>query len=210
MAIFTRVKFNDMPKIITLAHQKGGVGKSTLAFNLAHKFKKYVKTAVVDIDPQGTIIQLSSMIEGYDVLDKPKDINDLLKMNYDVIFVDTPPYLSNLLSDLIGFSSLVIVPTKAGIADLMAIRSTIDMLKEGGAENKALVVFNMIKPHTNLTKEIKDMVTEYGIDISKNMISDLVAFTRSFVNNGLEKRGNKTAQNQLNELTIEVLSKINN
>ena len=199
-----------MPKIITLAHQKGGVGKSTLAFNLAHKFKDHVKTAVVDIDPQGTIIQLSPMIEGYDVLNKPEDIKDLLEMNYDVIFVDTPPYLTNLLGDLIACSSLIIVPTKAGIADLMAIRSTIDMLKDNKAEKKAMIVFNMVKPNTNLTQEIKDMVTDYGIAISKTMISDLVAFTRSLVNNGLEKRSNQTAQNQLDELTKEVLSRINN
>ena len=199
-----------MPKIITLAHQKGGVGKSTLAFNLAHKFKNHVKTAVVDIDPQGTMIQISPMIVGYEVLTKPKNIKDILKMDYDVIFVDTPPYLSNLLTDLIKYSDLIIVPTKAGIADLMAIRSTIDMLKEAKAEKKALIVFNMIKPNTNLTDEIKDMATKYGIDISKTMISDLVAFTRSFVNNGLEKSSNKTAENQLDELTKEVLQKINN
>lgn len=199
-----------MSKIITLAHQKGGVGKSTLAFNLAHKFKDHVKTAVVDIDPQGTITQISPMIEGYDVLAKPNKIKDLLELDYDVIFVDTPPYLSNLLIDLIEHSDLIIVPTKAGIADLMAIRSTIDMLKEGKAKNKSLIVFNMVKSNTSITDEIKKMTSEYGIEISKTMISDLVAFTRSFVNNGLEKGSNKNAQKQLDELTEEILIKINN
>ena len=199
-----------MPKIITLAHQKGGVGKSTLAFNLAHKFKAHVKTAVVDIDPQGTMIQISPMIEGYAVLNKPKNIKDLLGLDYDVIFVDTPPYLSNLLTDLIVYSDLIIVPTKAGIADLMAIRSTINMLKESKAENKSLIVFNMVKPNTTITDEIKSMTSEYGIEISKTAVSDLVAFTRSFVNNGLEKSSNRNAQNQLDELTEEILIKINN
>lgn len=199
-----------MPKIITLAHQKGGVGKSTLAFNLAHKFKDYVRTAVVDIDPQGTMIQISPMIEGYEVFPKPNDMKDLLGMDHDVIFVDTPPYISNLLADLIDISDLIIVPTKAGIADLMAIRSTIDMLKERKAEKRALIVFNMIKPNTNLTDEIKEMATEYGVDISTTMVSDLVAFTRSLVNNGLERSSSKTAENQLSDLTNEVLDKINN
>lgn len=198
-----------MPKIITLAHQKGGVGKSTLAFNLAHKFKDHVRTAVIDVDPQGTMIQISPLIEGYEVLQKPKNIKDILNMDYDVLFVDTPPYLSNILTDLIKYSDLIIVPTKVGIADLMAIRSTIDMIKEAKAIKKSLIVFNMVKPNTTLTEEIKSMAEEYGVGISKTMVSDLVAFTRSFVNNGLEKGASKTAENQLNDLTEEVLKMIN-
>lgn len=43
---------------VTIAHQKGGVGKSTLALNLAHSFSENVRTALTDTDPQGSIVQL--------------------------------------------------------------------------------------------------------------------------------------------------------
>ena len=50
---------NDSPIIITLSHQKGGVGKSTLAFNLAAYFQKQGDAcAVVDSDLQGTITEI--------------------------------------------------------------------------------------------------------------------------------------------------------
>ena len=51
-----------MPKIITLAHQKGLVDKSTLNANLAASFKNYVSTVISDIDQQGTITQIQYLI----------------------------------------------------------------------------------------------------------------------------------------------------
>ena len=50
-----------MSKIITIAHQKGGVGKSTLALNLSYRFSHDVKIALTDVDPQGTIMNLNKM-----------------------------------------------------------------------------------------------------------------------------------------------------
>ena len=53
-----------MPKILTIASQKGGVGKSTLAVNLACSVSKYSRTAIIDTDPQGTVAQLAKMYDG--------------------------------------------------------------------------------------------------------------------------------------------------
>jgi chromosome partitioning protein len=53
-------------KIITVAHQKGGVGKTTLALNLGFCLKHSLRVAILDSDPQGSISGLGEYagIEG--------------------------------------------------------------------------------------------------------------------------------------------------
>jgi len=48
-----------MPKFILITHQKGGVGKSTLAFNLASNIKEVTKTCIIDMDYQGSLVLVS-------------------------------------------------------------------------------------------------------------------------------------------------------
>ena len=66
----------------------------------------------------------------------------------------------------------------------------------------------MVKPNTTLTEEIKNQISEYNIRVSKTMISDLVSFTRSVLVNGVSD--NINAQQQIDNLTKEILTLINN
>jgi chromosome partitioning protein len=48
--------------LITFAHQKGGVGKSTLCLNVALAFANRLSVGIVDIDPQGSIRDISHFL----------------------------------------------------------------------------------------------------------------------------------------------------
>ncbi|MDB4927036.1 ParA family protein, partial [Mucilaginibacter sp.] len=117
-----------MAKIITVAHQKGGVGKSTMALNLALCFQDQLKVALVDSDLQGSIYHVKDDFPGLAILSSDK-ISDIPHLNYDLVIIDTPPYLSNKLTELFQLSDFVLVPTKAGFFDVMAIRSTLALIK---------------------------------------------------------------------------------
>ncbi|MGI4020287.1 MAG: AAA family ATPase [Janthinobacterium lividum] len=200
-----------MKKIITLAHQKGGVGKSTLSLNLAYSFKDHLNTALIDLDPQGTISQLKPMINGIDVYSG--SLKTISNTDHEIIIVDTPPYLSADFPKLFSLSDLVIIPTKAGIADLMAIRSTINMLKDAmklKPQLKTKIVFNMVKSSSSIFHEIKEMLDEYQIAVFDTMISDRVSFVRSLAaNNGIYSSEDTKAKEEVDALTGEIISTLN-
>lgn len=192
-----------MAKIILTTHQKGGVGKSTLTFNMALALKNEVKVCIIDLDLQGSLWRSRT------ALDIPifsgDEMNGVLKSDFDFIFIDTPPYLNEKLPELSKLANVIVIPTKTGIYDLLAIDDTINVIKDSKAEKKALIVFNMVKPNTTLTNEMHEAMEKYKIPIAKNYISDLVAFTRSAINNEVT---DPKAKSQIENLTREVLEKI--
>ncbi|MFV8334259.1 AAA family ATPase [Flavobacterium sp. GSP14] len=195
-----------MPKIILITHQKGGVGKSTLTFNLAQNIAANSRVAVLDFDLQGSLSQLEELVNDFKIIPYQDKLESISELQYDFIFIDTPPYLSNHLAKLISISDLIIVPTKAGILDLLAIKSTLAIIEQEKRTIDTLVVFNMIKPNTTLTLDILIGLEEYNVKIATAHISDLVAFTRSVLLKGVSN--DKNAQKQIDQLTEEILTKL--
>jgi len=126
-----------MPIIIAVAHQKGGVGKSTIAANLAAYFRTQgANSAIVDADIQGSITNLVETYGEDNVYGSIKlvprheynDFSDLQKRQEDILFIDTPPYLSTDLDEIFLISDYVLVPTKISPLDMLAIEATIELL----------------------------------------------------------------------------------
>lgn len=193
-----------MSKIILVTHQKGGVGKSTIAFNLAKNLSEYSKVAIIDTDHQGSIIKLKELISGLDVFAYENKKDWIKNLQYDFIIIDTPPYLSENLLEFISLSDLIVIPTKIGILDVLAMKQTIDLIESIQRKQNILVVVNMLKPKTTLTQDIIKELEEYQVRIAKTMISDLVSFTRSPIYNGIDS--DKKAKSQLDDLTKEILT----
>jgi chromosome partitioning protein len=191
-----------MAKIITIAHQKGGVGKSTLALNLALCFQDQLSVALVDTDLQGSLYHIREDFPAIAVIGVDK-LSDLRQLPYDLIIVDTPPYLSHKLPELFAQSDFILVPTKAGFFDVMAIRSTIALINE--ARGKAGIVLNMVKPRSGITQEVAELLQMLDTPLFDARIHDRVSIARSSMTSGILKSGDTKAKAEFMALAEELV-----
>ncbi|MCD8739315.1 ParA family protein [Mucilaginibacter roseus] len=196
-----------MAKIITLAHQKGGVGKSTLAINLALTFQDQLSVALVDTDLQGSLYHLREDFPNLTIIGSDQ-LKDTQRLDYDLIIVDTPPYLSNRLPELFRRSDFILVPTKAGFFDVMAIRSTLALIEE--AKGKAGIVLNMVKPRSGLTNDVSNLLQNMGTPLLKSRVHDRVSIARSSITGGILNSGDSKAKAELMALAEEIVERLAN
>ena len=210
-----------MPLIITLAHQKGGVGKSTLATNLRGYFAGGgYKAVLVDIDPQGSLSKLVSTFSeqegrepehviGRDNFATFGDLTELLAL-YQIAIIDTPPYLSNDLEAVFAMTDLVLVPCKASPLDVLAIGDTLDLIRRSQAQRPQLlaaIVLTMTITGTDFTASIRRELEKTGFPVVKTEIGNRVAYMRSLLRaNTVLGDENRKARDEIENLGKELIS----
>lgn len=124
-------------KTIAVISQKGGAGKTTLALHLAvcAELRKK-KTIVVDLDPQRSSFEWGQKraSELPEVLaSTPEKMAELQKkaaeIKTDLLIIDTAPHSNKSAAIAAQLADLVLIPCRASILDIRAIKSTIALLK---------------------------------------------------------------------------------
>jgi len=195
-------------KIITVAHQKGGVGKTTLALNLAACFAQGLKVGILDTDIQGSLSGIKDDLDNIAFIPFDGQLNRLAEQPFDILIIDTPPYLTNQLPDLFAVSDFVLVPSKVGFFDVMAIKATIEFLKQAEKKRPQLkygVVLNMVKPRTGLNKSVQNILNSYGAALLTTTVADRVSYTRSAITSGIFASDDDKAKEEITELADEIL-----
>jgi chromosome partitioning protein len=208
-----------MPLIISVAHQKGGVGKSTLALNLTSFFKRNgAESAVVDADAQGSISNLISSFGADNAYGSVnliprnsfKSFTELTKMNqYQVLLIDTPPYLSSNLSEIFQISDFVLVPTKPAVFDMFAIEGTIELINEAKKTKPDLktgVVINMSATGAKHVEEIRNYMKNKGINVLNTEIAKRIEFERCLLySDSIFSTTDEKAKDEISRLGNEIM-----
>ena len=204
-------------KIITVAQQKGGAGKTTIAANLAVALAGKGKTvALLDTDPQGSLgrwfmarreaqgpgLEFSTASAwgvSYEC--------DKLRKSADYVLIDTPPKIDSDLKPAIRESDLVIVPVSASPVDVWATEGVLDMATREGAE--VMVVLNRAKAGTKVVADVDRALSDLGVQRAETTLGHRVAFPETMgAGKAAMERGKGAWSNEVQALTDEVLQRL--
>jgi len=126
--------------IITVAQRKGGVGKTTIAVNIAGELsRRNFKVALVDSDPQGSACQWAMLgnLEfpvyeiGLDDFARPALVSwvrDIRGVDAEIVVIDTAPG-ERQLGASISIADLILVPCTASGLDIEATERTMGIIE---------------------------------------------------------------------------------
>lgn len=177
--------------IITIAQQKGGAGKTTLAAQLAVALAADdLSVATLDADPQGSLslwyaARSASLGERNTIIHAPvqgwrlKKEAERYAAECDIVIIDSPPHAESEATIAIRAADLVLVPLQPSPLDVWACRPTIKTAQDEGSQ--ALIVLNRVPPRTKLTAAIAGKLDELGANTAKTALGSRVGYAASLM-----------------------------
>jgi chromosome partitioning protein len=212
-------------KIIAVVNQKGGAGKTTVAMQLAGTLGlRGHRVLVVDADPQGTASRWAASAAD----DKPfhaavvglsaaqgKLHREVKKLagDYSYIVIDGPPAAeSPIAQSALMVADLALVPVIPSPLDMWAsigIRKAIENAADINEGLQARLVVNQCQPNTSLTRDVLELLPEFGIETLRSQLHQRTVYRQSAVfGQTVHEFGYKAAPavNEVNAMCDEVLA----
>ena len=210
-----------LSKVITIAQQKGGTGKTTLAVHLALAFIKYhnLKVAIIDTDPQGSLgqwfmIRSEKKLSNGNLTFKTASLwgaqyeSKALKKNQDIVIIDTPPKIESDARPSIESADLVLIPMAASHVDFWATGAIVEIAKK--ANKKILIQINRSSQRSKLISKTNDFIKSLNLSATKTIIGNRQIFASSMGEGktAVEKQKKSNAVEEIKQLSEQILSEI--
>lgn len=176
--------------IIGFLNQKGGVGKTTLAVNLAASLANTgSRVLLIDADPQGSALDWAAArqrdtlfsVVGFPRPTLHKEMTQLAQ-GYDHVIVDGPPRVTDLARSAIMASDLVVIPVQPSPYDIWAAEEVVKLIDEARVykENlKSVFVINRKITNTAIGRDVRDALAAYPVPALHASITQRVIYAEA-------------------------------
>ncbi|CBS87680.1 ParA family partition ATPase [Azospirillum lipoferum] len=211
-------------KVFTVAQQKGGAGKTTLAAHLAIAWAQLgYRVATVDIDPQGSLTRWHAVraeatggqpgfthvqITGW----RTQAEVEKLARAHDIVVIDSPPHAQTEARIAVRAASLVIAPVQPSPMDLWAVHPTIDLAAQ--EKRRLLLVLNRVPPRARIADELIAKVHELAnppaVELAAAQVGNRTAYAGTLMTGlSVTEAARKTqAAAEMQALAEEILGRV--
>ncbi|MBK8175612.1 MAG: ParA family protein [Rhodospirillales bacterium] len=181
-----------LAKVLTIAQQKGGAGKTTLTAQIAVAFAAAGRrVALIDVDPQASLsrwykVRTERPSDGLPPLTlsevpgwKLATEIDRLKHSSDLLLIDSPPHAETEAKVAVRCAALVLVPVQPSPMDLWATAPTVALAK--AASVPILVVLNRVQARSKLVETARKRLAEDGLPVARTALGNRMPFAASML-----------------------------
>ncbi len=210
---------------LTLAGQKGGTGKSTIAIGLAAELhRRGHRVLLVDADPQGTALTWGDVAAelGYGTPTliamggtmHKKDQLPKLREAFEYTIIDTPGRDGKAQRSALMISDLALLPCGPSAADAWAMAGTVEVIEEARMINpdlEARAIITRRQRRTAIGQQAHETLSSLGIHVMSAALEFRVAY-QEFLAAGqglVDYAPRDRASKELAALTDEIVSVLN-
>lgn len=203
-------------KVIAVASQKGGSGKTTLAGHLAVQAEMAGAgpVALVDTDPQGSLSEWWNEREAETPLfartsieNLKTDIARMSQMGIKLLIIDTPPAITETIASVISQADLLVIPTRPSPHDLRAVGATVELAE--GLDTPLVFVVNGATPRAKITGEAAIALSQHGT-LAPAILHQRVDFASSMIDGRtvMELNGASKSSDEMRKLWTYIGNRI--
>lgn len=208
--------------IISVTNLKGGVGKSTIAQNLAVCLSHSGKSVfLVDTDYELRTSSDWGSDRGeklhkidFEAVHQDNVTELVLKQsdNYDVVIIDGTPALFELSSKAILLSDAVFIPVIPSIEEVRTLERFMKRYKEAkmmkkkiGGDVEAYIILNKYNQNLKIDREVEEILQDFELPVLKSKIAYRVAYREAKIEGkGVIEYDDKKAKDEMMKLYQEV------
>jgi chromosome partitioning protein len=204
---------------IAFLNQKGGVGKTTLATNVAgHLVGLGHKVILIDSDPQGSALDWSAArqrqalfpVVGYPKPSIHKEIG-VIAHGYDYAVLDSPPRQDAMAKSVMLAADLLVIPVQPSPYDVWAAEETLKLVGEAVVLKdslKSVFTINRKIVNTAIGRDVEEALGRYSVPILATHIHQRVSFAESALGGLIvsESDPKSLAAQEIKNLTEELLA----
>jgi chromosome partitioning protein len=207
--------------VVSIAQQKGGAGKTTLAIQLGVAWWTMGRrVAMLDIDPQASLFTWFSVrrrrlgdsegglvVEGLSGWRLGGELGRLRRA-FDFVLIDNPPHAETDARTALRAADLALLPCQPNALDLWASRATLELAQAAGTE--ALLVLNRVPARGLAAEAIRTEIEQQRWPLAAASLGNRQAFAASIAaGQGVAESAPRSAAGlEIAALAAEVLGRL--